>query len=227
MLLLFFHFLNDEFSSTTDTKDYSTRLRKQKMKNKEMINEAIELHKQKQLIDNQLNKIAETFRKKLHNLHEIAFSILRKINFEHDNYHNVFKNDFEFLKYNRSSSYNRYFSIKETNKLNKTVLFEYTTEIPNKKPVQFVVPVCFFNISDREFATLFRKHIQQYKSSTQHKKLEQVRKEYSSNKKLIDKAQKENEALLKQIRKLTKLEQERSKTVENNLLEKINKRQAD
>lgn len=181
------------------------------------IEKTLKLQEKRNILNDELAELHSVFVNRLKNIYKISHSILRKINFDYSKQDRLFVNGFEFLLH-----YHYTMKITVEKITEHDVKFEYAWA---SKSLYFTVPLKIFHMSDRDYATLFRQHIKEYKSSVQHKEIKDIQTNLSSNTKQIKKLQNENKVLERRLQKLLKIQQQRANNIENNLIQRIKEKE--
>lgn len=178
-----------------------------------------QLKEQEQKIKLDCQKIEQYFIDKIIQLHKIGHSVAKKINLNSDIQKTVFTKDLSFLSLNRYeiSSFLKSSNLK-ISVYDEKIEFHYFV---NKTTTNsFTIPISFFSMSDREFATLVRKHIRQAKNIHQETYRANLMKEFSKNEKEIKKLSNENQQIKEALQKIAKEQNDRANKIEEEMIKK-------
>lgn len=183
-----------------------------------------ELKEQEQKIKSDREKIEQYVIDKIVQLHKIGRSVAQKINLSSDLQKKVFTKDLAFLSLNHYEIS----SILKPDNLNISVYdekieFHYTVyKYSVYKTIRnsFIVPTSFFLMSDREFASLVRKHIRQEKNTHQETYRANLMNEFSKNEKEITKLLNENQQIKNVLQKIEQEQNDKANKIEEKMIKK-------
>lgn len=178
-----------------------------------------ELKEQEQKIKSDREKIEQYFLDKIVQLHKIGRSVAQKINLSSDLQKKVFTKDLAFLSLNHyeisylSKSSNLNISAYEEKIEFHYIVYKATTN-------SFTIPTSFLFMSDREFASLVRKHIRQEKNTHQETYRANLMNEFSKNEKEITKLLNENQQIKNVLQKIEQEQNDKANKIEEKMIKK-------
>lgn len=182
-----------------------------------------ELEEQEQKIKSERQKIEQYFLDKIVQLHKIGHSVAKKINLSSDLQKKVFTKDLSFL----SLDHYKISSLSKSSNFNISAYgekIEFHYLVYKITPDSFAIPTSFFFMSDREFASLVRKHIRQEKNIHQETYRANLMNELSKNEKEITKLLNENYQIKNVLQKIRKEQNDRANKIEEEMIKKSKQR---
>ena len=180
------------------------------------------IHIQKQIDNLEKNKsnFNKIFLNDLKELKRISHSVFNKVNLDYATREKIFTEDLEFLSIN--TYYFQDFTFKSFSAYENTVEFQYS--LGDRRMMKSLkVPFKFFQMSDRDFATLIRQRIKTYKSENKEKEKREAEKIIAQNEKAIKKLLNENEKLTKFVEKIKEEQNKRADEIVKRMQENLKK----